>query len=247
MAGGFVFRLLTGVSIGRSALLGLGAGFSVFLAWALCRELDPDNDLSAFVAAGLSLLGLFILGHPSLSLLFWLLLLLRIVNRTTGLQATWLDSFALLGIGGWLVHKGNWEIGLVTAAAFFLDSRLHPRHKRQILFAGLMIVSTVVSVILKPQLLSNIGLYLGHTGIALGVAAAFIPVMSGTKSLKSVGDVTGEPLVSSRVLSGQALALISGIVAVLWSGAIGFQMLLSLWTAVLGAAFYRYFLLFFRE
>ena len=245
MAGGFVFRLLTGVSIGRSALLGLGAGFSVFLAWALCRELDPDHDLSAFFAAGLSLLGLFILGHPSLSLLFWLLLLLRIVNRTTGLQATWLDSFALLGIGGWLVHKGNWEIGLVTAAAFFLDSRLQPRNRKQVYFSCLMIVAPAVSVILRPHQLGNIGLHWGATGIALGLSVLFIPVMLGTKSLTSVGDMTGKPLVSSRVLSGQVLAVLSGTLAVLLSGASGFQALLPLWAAVVGTAVYRFFLLFF--
>lgn len=247
MAGGFTFCLLSRGDPGRSALWGLGAGFSVFFAWALCRELDPDHDLSAFAGAGLALIGIFVCGLPSLGLLLWLLLLVRIVNRTTGLQATVLDSVALMGLGGWLVYKGSWEFGLVTAAAFFLDSRLQSGHKRQLLFAGMMMIATTVFVIGQPHILGNAGLFWGAAGVALGFSIVFIPVMLGTGALASAGDVTGKPLVPSRVLSGQVLALLSGIIAALWSGPSGLLELLSFWAAILGAALYQFFLLIFLK
>jgi hypothetical protein len=84
----------------------------VFLAWVLCRELDPDHDLSAFVAVGLALGGLFLWGLTRLVVLLWLILILRVVNRTMGLPAGILDSLAVLGLGIWLSFGGNWGYGV---------------------------------------------------------------------------------------------------------------------------------------
>src|SRR5665647_1886883 len=45
------FQLILGKAISSALYSGLIAGASVFLAWAFARELDPDNELSAFFAA----------------------------------------------------------------------------------------------------------------------------------------------------------------------------------------------------
>ena len=84
---GTIYRLVSGYALLEGVLWGIGAGLAVFLAWALGRELDPDHDLSAFVGAGLTVFGLLLTGLPSLLVLFWLLLALRVVNRSTGLPA----------------------------------------------------------------------------------------------------------------------------------------------------------------
>ena len=98
--GGTAWRLVTGLPLLESALWGIGAGFVLFLTWALGRELDPDHDLSAFMGVGLALIVLLFFDLPELLLVFWLLLVLRTVNRTTGLPARPLDSLAILGLGG---------------------------------------------------------------------------------------------------------------------------------------------------
>ena len=60
------------------------ASLVVVLSWAIARELDPDYDLSAFVATGLSLVGLIMFGLPKITVLLWILLVARMVNRTRG-------------------------------------------------------------------------------------------------------------------------------------------------------------------
>ena len=87
-----IWALLSGVALPETASQAVRAGLTVFLAWAIGRELDPDHDLSAFVGVALALIGLTLLDAPSLFLDFWLLLSLRLVNRTSGLPAKPMDS-----------------------------------------------------------------------------------------------------------------------------------------------------------
>ncbi|MGD2206818.1 MAG: hypothetical protein PVH17_08570, partial [Anaerolineae bacterium] len=158
MIGGAAYRLFAGAALFDSMLWGVGAGLAVFLAWALARELDPDHALSAFVAAGLMLIGLFFLEPPNLLMLFWLLLVLRIVNRTTGLPARPLDSLAVLGLGGWLtLQGGNWIAGLATAAAFMLDGWLPSMLGRHRLFAVLALVVTVTLAVFHGNIIQEQG------------------------------------------------------------------------------------------
>jgi hypothetical protein len=238
MVGGAIFELLTGGGWIESGLQGIGVGLAVFIAWALCRELDPDHDLSAFVAAGLALGGLFLWDLPHFGVLFWLLLMVRIVNRTPGAPATVLDSLAVLGLGGWLAAQGNWGYGAITALALFVDGRLSRPNRRQVLLAGLGVIVTVVAVIVAGELRWEGAPSLAPGLIGLGMAVLFVPVFLGARQLDSVGDETGEPLEPLRVQAGQGLALLAGVEAAFWGGEAGLVSLGPLWAAVLGASLY---------
>jgi hypothetical protein len=106
---------------------------AVFFAWALCRELDPDHDGSAFVAAGLTLLAMFRWRQPDTSILFWLLCAVRVVNRTVGLAPTWIDSTILLALA-WCTHQPG--LLALTALAFAADAKLRGGQPRQWGFAA---------------------------------------------------------------------------------------------------------------
>jgi len=122
--GGTVFQLYAATGWFQSIVWGVNAGLTVFLTWALCRELDPDHAMSAFVAVGLALLGLLCWGLPLLSVAFWLILVARVVNRSTGMPAGILDALAVAGLGIWLSLDGNWAYGAISVLALFLTSQL---------------------------------------------------------------------------------------------------------------------------
>lgn len=93
----------------------LRLALAVFLAWAVCRELDPDRDRSALAAAVLCAAALSILPlaagaqeawSPGIAECFVLLLALRVLNRTTGAPATLADAAGLLALGVWLAVAG---------------------------------------------------------------------------------------------------------------------------------------------
>ena len=241
--GGTIWRLISGLPLLESALWGFGAGLTLFLTWALGRELDPDHDLSAFVGAGLALIALLLFDLPSLLLVFWLLLVLRIVNRTTGLPARPLDSLAILGLGAWLTWQGHWLVGLVTAVAFLLDGLLSPRHRTHLFLSGLAFLATVGLTIVQGDLARVSGPTMPVIVSSLVVAGLFLVVIVTSREIRAVGDAAegaaGEPLNPARVRAAQVLALLTALMSAWWAGASGMVALLPLWAAMAGLGLYR--------
>jgi hypothetical protein len=218
---------------------GLGSGLAVFLAWALARELDPDHDLAAFVAAGLVLPSIVGWGLPELLPLFWALVLVRIVNRSPGLEARILDSLLLLSLGSWLTWQAGWIYGALTGAGFFLDTLLPQPHRRHAAFGGLMLLITMALVVTKQGWArdSTLPLALG-VGLLLS-SALFLLVIARSRQVTAVGDETGLPLSARRVQAGQALGLLAAIAVTVWAGLPGVVAIAPLWAALLGTGLYQ--------
>jgi hypothetical protein len=238
MVGAALVQRLLDANWIRSVMWGAQAGLSVFLAWALCRELDPDHDFSAFVAAGLAVGGLLLWGLPDLTVLLWLILVLRVVNRTMGLPAGILDSLTTLGLGIWLSLEGNWAYGVVTALAFLLDSQLPIRTPRQLVFAVLGALGTTTAAVLLEDFSWDGGLSVWGVLVAVGASASFVPVIIESRDIISMGDGTGEPLKPVRVQAAQVIALVVGLETSFLSGIPALGSLMPLWAGVFGASLY---------
>jgi hypothetical protein len=236
--GGASFQLFQGASLQEALPWGVSAGLAVFLAWALGRELDPDHELSAFVGAGLSLAGRLLFGAPALLALAWMLLALRLVNRTTGLPAKIQDSLGLLGLGLWLTWQESWVYGLATTMAFFLDSRLFRPQPRHLGFAVLALLGTLGLTVVQGT--ATRGSW-QTTGLLWAIVAAtllFVLIIPASSQLNATGDATGEPLRPPRLQAAQILALLTALFATAWSGEAGVIDLLPLWAAMLGTPLY---------
>ncbi len=77
---------------------------NVFLAWALCREIDPDHQRTAFVASAAVLLWAVFKEDPPLLPGLWLIMATRFLNRSTGIKPTPLDWLGFIGLGLWLAY-----------------------------------------------------------------------------------------------------------------------------------------------
>jgi len=236
MAGGALWRGLSGTAWRASAMWGVQAGLTVFLAWALCRELDPDHPLAAFVAVALALPATYLWDLPQLGVILWLLIAVRVVNRTAGPPAGVLDALGLLGLTGWLSLQGNWGYGVIAALAFLLDSQLPNPAPRHLVFALLVVVITVVAAFVGSGSAGQGAPSLAGGLIALALSLLFMPVHLTARTVESVGDQTGEPLAPIRVQTAQALALLVGVEVAVVSGLAGLTALFPLWAATLGAA-----------
>jgi hypothetical protein len=243
-AAGAIFQWLGGTTLLDAANWGIGAGFAVFLAWALGRELDPDHDLSAFVAAGLALVAALLAEAPPLMVILWLLLVLRLVNRTVGLPAKPLDSLSLLGLGAWLTWQGDWIVGLVTAGAFLLDGLLSPPLRHHLFLSILAFVFTLVLTLFQGGLATGSGPTTAVAISSLAMAGLFLVVIATSRELRAVGDATGRPLHPRRVQAAQILALATALLFAWWAGAAGVQAMLPLWAAMVGVTLYRLAILF---
>ncbi len=233
-----VRALATGDWLGAAGW-GAWSALGVFLAWALARELDPDRDPAAFLAAGLAGVALLLTGLPDIAALFVVLLAVRVLNRTTGVGATPLDGIGLLGLGLWLALGGTLLYLAVGAVALTLDGLLPPANRRRALLG-------VAGAAVAAAVLVLAGAEHEATGVAplpiaggLAVAALFAVVIARTRHVESLADVTRVPLAASRVQAGQVAALVTGLAAVVLQGGAGLVGLMPLWAAMLAVVLYR--------
>ena len=218
MAAGFVYRLILGARFLPSLGWGISAGLSVFLTWALARELDPDHDLAAFVAAAVALVGTFYWAAPMLGFAFWVLLVVRLINHTTGRSASLLDTLGVVLVGAWLTYRGNWGVGLLTTLALAADASLPRGKQRQWVLAGVSGVLALTAALRGDGLWPAEGIRWVPLNAAVVLAALFVWVILDTDHMESVCDQTPDKMDPVRIRAGQILSLLILIEYVIWRG-----------------------------
>lgn len=239
-AGGLHYYL-TGADTTEAVAYGIRIGLAVFLSWALARELQPDAPWAAFVALGVATVGLWYWSYPDVGALLLLLLVLRLINRSTGVPATLPDVLLLLALTGWILYLGQIWAGVLTAAGFWFNSKLpepQPTHKYPALLTS---VSTISLLAINPLfgLPGNISISTNILTIAL--ATGFALLIRGRKSINSLGDASGTPLNLQRLRTAQMVALLSVTVFTLWQGDSFFGKLSPAWAAFGGIFLYACF------
>lgn len=232
MAGAFFLAPSLTDPTGDAAQVGLAAAIAVFFAWAIARELDPDQELAAFGAVALVVALLLLKSAESLASasLFWLLLAMRVANRSTGRPATLVDSLVLLALA-YLTR--DWVAQGLTALAFAFDAVLCSPHRRHGAFAALAAVLCVSSVLSQaPDLVAS-------RGTAAFGLLPFAAVIRGTRHLSTRADAGGGLLDPPRVHAGQTLALLAAMASTLQFGSASVLMLAPLWSALWGTSLCR--------
>lgn len=238
LAGAVVIEALRGRPILSALVFGFVTAITVFLAWALARELDPDHDVSAFLAAGFALVGVWVAYPPGLLGLFLILLLFRIVNRSTGLPARPIDSAVVSLLATFLTWSGAWYLGVAAAAAFWLDARLRPSHRPQYYVSVAMLIVVIAygatngeGFGLAPALLAG-GAIWAVAVVPLLATLAMIPLIGASRDVRSYADHGGDRLNPERVRAAQVLGLAIGWGAVFTLGWAGLKEILPLWAVL---------------
>lgn len=235
----FGFRLVSSVELLPAGVSAFVASVAVFFVWAFAREIDPEEQLSAFVAVLLMTIAVFVVDAPfNLIVLFYMMSMSRIVNRVVGLPATLMDSIILLIFTGVVGFLGSWIYAMMGATAFLLDSVLPNRDRKHLLFAGLSVVIMIVAFIVQNSQLNPI---LPTTEFIIGivmVTVIFIPVIIKTRTTSAVTDLNDESLITVRVQATQIVALLFGYHVALWQGNAGILEFLPLWLTIAGVSLF---------
>jgi len=218
-------------ALGRAAAFGA----SLFLTWALTREADPDRWYAAFLAAAGAAVAGTLLGPANLALALWFLLGLRLINRTPGLAPGPIDLLLFYFLSLWLAISIHWMIAaLAVIPVPFAATRRLPGVLRRDFPLALLAASGIVAAIkganIRPLAWRGWGIW-----SLAAVCVALAPIIATYRTVRSVGDRTGEPLSPRRIRS--AIGWAAGSVLLLTVlGAIPLPGLMPIWAALAGTA-----------
>lgn len=140
---------------GRS--LSIAGGF--FLCWALAREIDPANDLSAFLAGGVFFLGAPFLGGIELGVIFWMVLLIRLISKICGKTPSYIDLLVITAVTVFLVFSQTNSVyillfGFALGFAYFRNGKNPVLGKYALLSLGIFLGSLFFGLFSPGYILS---------------------------------------------------------------------------------------------
>lgn len=200
----------------------LSAAFSgalvAFVAWALTRELAPDYHGAAFVALALAWSINVAFGVRLVLLLFVALLLVRMVNRSTGLPSRPLDTLSLFGFCTWAAMSTQQPlILLITSLAFALDARLEDPLRRHYLAAAASLAAFVWMLPGDADLIAS-DLTLRDWSLIGAFALGIALVAKTNPEPVSYCDTSPDRLDRVRVNAGLIVGLLLAVQALLTNG-----------------------------
>jgi hypothetical protein len=215
------------------------AGF--FLTWALAREVDPLHDKSAFVAAFIYLFMAMWIVDVNLGVVFWTVLLLRVITRITGKNTTSIDLLGLTGLTIYLIlGQGNGIYGLVFTAAMVIG---YERSSRDVLFKVFMLVGLVVSawgLYSYPILTPGVASQMDSFRLILLLVGLLCGAFFGKRLQKDQGilDDLGN-LIDSKTIFLSYLFYLGMVVALIIGSDLGQGTVSLFFAVIMGVALYR--------
>lgn len=185
----------------------------VYGSWVLAREMDPDNPISAFIGMAVCILAAMAVESQGLLVAFTTLALVRMANRSSGLEFRKSDSIITLVFVLLVMYStGSPLYGVVAGAAFILDGSLREPLRRQWLFALFCFGGTVVYVVDHhwgfSQLVPPGSLF---AWVALLFLLIFALNTALLKTVRSTSDAEGKPLDAGRVRAGMWVGLFAAL------------------------------------
>jgi hypothetical protein len=198
-----------GHNLFEASIFSVNTFLSVFLVWAVMREFEPDRPVFANVASVLTLIYYIIDSAPIFLILDLLLILLvlRMVVRSTGPKFTWFDLVIVFAAGAYLgITNDSWIYFDFISAAFLLDLTLSNRNKKAIYFLFLSLIGVVYYF--AKNLFDNFNFEFSNFEIFLlltAIAGIIYAIFNFNKEIKSKCDLTNERINRERLLFGRLL------------------------------------------
>lgn len=206
-----------------------------FFSYLIARELDPDRVNGAHIAGCLAIIFSVFWGIGNIVVLFWILMLLRMLNRTAGQSPGLIDNILILAATFWIVRDGQWGYAVLTSLACVFDSQLPSGSGRSLYTAGFAFLIAAFSP-KTPYSTSNIPADM--FSIMIVATILFLPLIKFTEHNKSLDDYTRQPLVTLRVQAAGIFTILSSFGMMWFYGQDVLKSFMPIWAAVLGTGIY---------
>jgi hypothetical protein len=196
----------------------LSGALVAFAAWALTRELAPDYNGAAFVALAFAWALNVAFEVRLVLLLFVALVLVRVVNRSTGLPWRLFDTLGALGFCAWAAISTQQPLMLLAASlAFALDAVLDKPLRRHWLAAAISLAAFLWMLAGDVHVKAD-DLTLRDWSLLGAFVVGTVFVMKSSPNPVSYCDVSPDRLDRVRVNAGLAVGGLLAVQALLTNG-----------------------------
>lgn len=232
--------LADGQDTTNAAVEGLFAGATVFMAWVLAREIDPDHPNSAVLALPIAFAVYLLVGISALFVGAVTILMARVINRSVGPAPKFTDVVALIGALGLAIFLHEiWLIGVMVFAAFLIESFLPNADPNAIGYALAAAAITLFAALFIDVFTINWAFDAVAVGVMMVAGVLYIiGLFRQPHYLLAVADATKEHLTWSRVATGEWMVLVTGIAIFLVEGSAGIAAFGFAWAAMAAMGLY---------
>lgn len=229
----YVWAIYNGQSIFKAIITSISKSLGFYLCWNFARELDPDAKVEAFYGLVPLAFIFFIMDNLLILPGIFLLLLTRILSRSSGHPSTNFDLIIILFFSVYLYLFYSFLFPLTAALFLFADYKLKGGQKRNLPYALFMLIISLLSFLNLYTIEKVDTSILGILLVSL-ITPLFAFRLSTLKNILSTSDNNKYFLSPKRVKLSGILLLLSSISLAINYGYI-FPMSF-LWMAMLGIA-----------
>ena len=190
-----LWKTSSGMDSGEAVMFSMTSGLGFLLSYIIALELDPDRQLGGLIGGALTVLGYYFFGAGNITVMLWLLFILRMLNRSSGDRHRIGDNVIIIASAVWLGKEGFWVYPLLTGAAYILESQIKGGYFRSLYLAGISLAGLLIAEFSKESVVLTMDM------IVLNCFAIilFLPEIRIAEYTQAKGDKNGKRLIPKRL------------------------------------------------
>ena len=190
-----LWKTSSGMDSGEAVMFSMTSGLGFLLSYIIALELDPDRQLGGLIGGALTVLGYYFFGAGNITVMLWLLFILRMLNRSSGDRHRIGDNVIIIASAVWLGKEGFWVYPLLTGAAYILESQIKGGYFRSLYLAGISLAGLIIAEFSKESVVLTMDMIvLNCFAISL-----FLPEIRIAEYTQAKGDKNGKRLIPKRL------------------------------------------------
>ena len=190
-----LWKTSSGMDSGEAVMFSMTSGLGFLLSYIIALKLDPDRQLGGLIGGALTVLGYYFFGAGNITVMLWLLFILRMLNRSSGDRHRIGDNVIIIASAVWLGKEGFWVYPLLTGAAYILESQIKGGYFRSLYLAGISLAGLIIAEFSKQSVVLTMDM------IVLNCFAIilFLPEIRIAEYTQAKGDKNGKRLIPKRL------------------------------------------------
>ena len=224
----------SGMDSGEAVMFSMTSGLGFLLSYIIALELDPDRQLGGLIGGALTVLGYYFFGAGNITVMLWLLFILRMLNRSSGDRHRIGDNVIIIASAVWLGKEGFWVYPLLTGAAYILESQIKGGYFRSLYLAGISLAGLAIAEFSKEATVLTMEMILVN---CLAIIL-FLPEIRIAEYTQAKGDKNGKRLFPKRLQATMGFFCMMLVAAIFLHGNEAGKQLLPGTMAAMGCGLY---------